>query len=391
MIPFPIKKILHYFMAKLENYIKFILFLWYYINVYGVLPPTYIRNKAGEAMNLLIHKMCCGITWFFKKLGHIIVHVLKKCFNRKEFFTLMFVPHTPLKKVKSVKFPRWIVSSFVLLIMAAVGVLCVFGVSYHTLNQNLDNKKSEYQALQNAKTDQDKQMDEYKTNEQQMKDQMQKLKDLEDKLNELIKSKGEQPQSNNTAAPMLASRSAGYERAQVLLDREIETQTVEDLLNSAANLENDVNTKISELDEAIKKEQERILALRAIPSAFPVSGNISSYFGYRRNPFGSGYEFHDGVDIANSRGTPIKAAGDGTVIFAGWDNGGFGYLVKISHGNGYISFYGHNSKIAVKVGQTVERGQTISYMGSTGRSTGNHCHFEITYYGKLINPFSIKQ
>ena len=102
----------------------------------------------------------------------------------------------------------------------------------------------------------------------------------------------------------------------------------------------------------------------------PVYGTITSRFGYRR----SGY--HKGLDIANSYGTPIHAADNGIVITAGWE-GLFGKLVKIDHQNGYITYYGHNSSIAVSVGEVVQKGDVIAYMGSTGNSTGNHCHFEM--------------
>ena len=111
----------------------------------------------------------------------------------------------------------------------------------------------------------------------------------------------------------------------------------------------------------------------------PVYGTITSRFGYRR----SGY--HKGLDIANSYGTPIHAADNGIVITAGWE-GLFGKLVKIDHQNGYITYYGHNSSIAVSVGEVVQKGDVIAYMGSTGNSTGNHCHFEMYKNGVLQNP-----
>lgn len=111
----------------------------------------------------------------------------------------------------------------------------------------------------------------------------------------------------------------------------------------------------------------------------PVYGTITSRYGYRRSGF------HKGLDIANSTGTPIRAADNGRVITAGWD-GLFGKLVKLDHQNGYVTYYAHNSRIAVKVGQTVEKGEIIAYMGSTGNSTGPHCHFEIHKNGVLQNP-----
>lgn len=138
---------------------------------------------------------------------------------------------------------------------------------------------------------------------------------------------------------------------------------------------------ISEPVKQIKK-----VGTQAPPSGYgtgsfisPVYGTITSRMGYRR----SGY--HKGLDIANSYGTPIRASDNGIVTTAGW-SGLFGKLVIIDHRNGYITYYGHNSSIAVSVGDVVKKGEVIAYMGSTGNSTGNHCHFEMYYNGALVNP-----
>ena len=112
----------------------------------------------------------------------------------------------------------------------------------------------------------------------------------------------------------------------------------------------------------------------------PVSGTITSRFGTRS----SGY--HTGLDIANSVGTTIAAAAEGTVVFSGWDNYGLGYAVKISHGNGVETVYGHCSKLYVKKGEKVASGQAIAAMGSTGNSTGSHLHLEIRVNGERHNP-----
>lgn len=120
---------------------------------------------------------------------------------------------------------------------------------------------------------------------------------------------------------------------------------------------------------------------------WPTSGRISSYFGGRKSPGGIGSTNHKGIDIANRRGTPVYAADGGTVIYAGWMRG-YGYLVQISHGNGVVTYYGHNSSLLVSVGQHVYKGQQIAKMGSTGNSTGNHCHFEIRVNGVAKNPLN---
>ena len=118
---------------------------------------------------------------------------------------------------------------------------------------------------------------------------------------------------------------------------------------------------------------------------WPTSGNITSKYGYR-SIFG-GSSFHGGIDIANSYGTDIVAADGGEVIYAGWQSG-YGYLVQIDHQNGYVTYYGHNSSLKVSVGDKVYKGQHIAEMGSTGRSTGNHCHFEVRLNGERQNPMN---
>ena len=120
---------------------------------------------------------------------------------------------------------------------------------------------------------------------------------------------------------------------------------------------------------------------------WPTSGRITSYFGGRKSPGGIGSTNHKGIDIAVPRGTPIYAADGGTVTYAGWMSG-YGYLVEINHGNGYVTRYGHNSSLTVSVGQHVYKGQQVARAGSTGNSTGNHCHFEVRYNGVAKNPLN---
>ena len=120
---------------------------------------------------------------------------------------------------------------------------------------------------------------------------------------------------------------------------------------------------------------------------WPTSGRISSYFGGRKSPGGIGSPNHKGIDIAVPRGTPIYAADGGTVTYSGWMSG-YGYLVQIDHGNGYVTRYGHNSSLTVNVGQHVYKGQQVARAGSTGNSTGNHCHFEVRYNGVAKNPLN---
>lgn len=120
---------------------------------------------------------------------------------------------------------------------------------------------------------------------------------------------------------------------------------------------------------------------------WPCYGVITSYFGPRRASVAGASTYHEALDIANSYGTAIYAADGGTVTLAGW-YGGLGYCVKIDHGNGFVTTYGHNSSLLVSVGQHVYKGQQIARMGSTGISSGPHCHFAVTRNGTLVDPLN---
>ena len=123
-----------------------------------------------------------------------------------------------------------------------------------------------------------------------------------------------------------------------------------------------------------------------LPTMWAHLGKINNEFGFRRNPFGGrSYEFHAGMDIDGERGDTVIAPANGTVIKAEW-TGGYGNMIEIDHGNGLTTRYGHLSKIEIQVGDPVQRGQLIGLVGSTGRSTGPHLHYELRLNDKSINP-----
>jgi len=126
----------------------------------------------------------------------------------------------------------------------------------------------------------------------------------------------------------------------------------------------------------------------AVPSDKPVKENVefTSGFGVRSDPFHAGAAMHPGIDLAGSYGTPVYATADGTVLRAGWNSGGYGNLVEIDHGRGITTRYGHMSAILVHEGDHVTRGEQVGRMGSTGRSTGNHLHYEVRIDGRAVNP-----
>ena len=120
---------------------------------------------------------------------------------------------------------------------------------------------------------------------------------------------------------------------------------------------------------------------------WPCRGEITSYFGWRTHPIFGTTKYHSGMDIAVDYGTPIMAADSGTVIYSGW-LGGYGYAVMIDHGSGLVTLYAHNQSLNVYEGQYVTKGTCIAYAGSTGYSTGPHCHFEVRLHGEVTEPLN---
>jgi murein DD-endopeptidase MepM/ murein hydrolase activator NlpD len=141
--------------------------------------------------------------------------------------------------------------------------------------------------------------------------------------------------------------------------------------------------------DSVRDGVERRHALAAAtPSIWPVAGWLTSSYGNRRDPFTHEGDFHPGLDISADYGQPVLATGDATVATAGL-NGAYGNMVTLDHGFGIVTKYGHLSRVGVMGGQSVRRGEVIGYVGSTGRSTGSHLHYEIWMNGRLTNPMTL--
>lgn len=148
----------------------------------------------------------------------------------------------------------------------------------------------------------------------------------------------------------------------------------------------DIDPRFERLGLSLARMAVLERALDGIPQVVPASvENITSGFGYRRDPFNGHAAMHAGLDFKGAMGSPIFAAADGRVSFAGWKSG-YGQTIEITHGNGMLTRYAHLSRIGVKIGQPVEAGVTIGGLGSTGRSTGPHLHFEVRINDRAVNP-----
>ena len=175
---------------------------------------------------------------------------------------------------------------------------------------------------------------------------------------------------------------------------DLEEEKIETIKTAKETITKELDAKVKKIEEEAQKKYEATIAVASNTTTkveslngvtltvTPVSGTITSRFGGRESIRSSA---HTGLDIAAPKGTPIKAAAAGTVTFAGY-SGGYGNLVKISHGNGIVTYYGHCSALYVTEGQKVAAGDTIAAVGSTGNSTGNHLHFEVVKNGVELDP-----
>ena len=151
------------------------------------------------------------------------------------------------------------------------------------------------------------------------------------------------------------------------------------------NIQIEAAVQEESFNELVEFLEDKKSLLASTPSVWPVRGWITSGFGRRVSPFTGTYKDHEGLDIATRMGTPIIAPADGRVTYVGVESG-YGKLLVIDHGYGVMTRYGHNSKIFTKVGEEIKRGQKIAAVGSTGRSTGPHVHYEVRVNGVPVNP-----
>ncbi|SEM37823.1 Murein DD-endopeptidase MepM and murein hydrolase activator NlpD, contain LysM domain [Luteibacter sp. UNCMF331Sha3.1] len=156
---------------------------------------------------------------------------------------------------------------------------------------------------------------------------------------------------------------------------------------SIASLSTQFDSQQAQLEALRDMLTDRNIESSLRPTGMPVNGYISSYFGGRPDPFSGHAARHTGIDIAAPKGTPVTAVAEGMVTFAG-QRSGYGDVVEIDHGNGYMTRYAHNSAIVATPGQRVRVGDVIAKAGSTGRSTGSHVHFEVWFHDRVVNPLA---
>lgn len=326
----------------------------------------------------------------------------KKAKRRKnKKFTILFIPHASESKINSLGIPIWLING-----LACFGIVSILIFSYlifsyfslqYTVIENRELKKvNQVQSAEIEKL--------YKATDQAL-EELKKIQQTDEKVRNLI---GIQKEGNKKKETELTSRfqgglgtryvqtfTSGINEEDFFVPqsennlREKEEKGLDKITVIKQNIVNisSLCEEQSEVLNILEKDVKKQLAyLNAMPDRWPLRGKITSPYGWRKNPFNHRkMEFHEGIDIKGNYGTAIRAAGSGTVTFKGWKPG-YGNTVIINHGYGYTSQYAHCSKMMVKIGQKVEKGEIIARVGNTGRSTGPHLDFRIAKNGQWINP-----
>ncbi len=189
-------------------------------------------------------------------------------------------------------------------------------------------------------------------------------------------------------------RQAGYGGTDLYenLNGKSNSELIKKAMQEADMIEKQLVVQSKSFDEVVKLAKNKEKMLAHLPAIQPVENKdltrMASGYGWRIHPILKTRRFHYGMDFTAKTGAPIYATADGIVTHAGWKANGFGKHVVIDHGYGYETLYGHMSKVAVKKGQKVKRGQIIGYVGNTGLSAGPHCHYEVHLNGKRVNPIN---
>jgi murein DD-endopeptidase MepM/ murein hydrolase activator NlpD len=228
--------------------------------------------------------------------------------------------------------------------------------------------------------------DRYREMNETLKDLQKQMKELETRDNNVYRAIFEASPIPDSARAKELEEQIERDKILGMGDRDLLLSIVNTLNNLSSRVKTQ-NTSYNEIDKLVSNKE---LLLSHTPAIQPVSNKdlnrLASGFGHRIDPIYKTVKMHAGLDFAAPQGTPIYATADGTVTTAGNTNNGYGNHVVINHGYGYETLYGHMVRVKSRSGQSVKRGEVIGWVGSTGKSTGPHCHYEVHKNGQKINP-----
>lgn len=298
--------------------------------------------------------------------------------EQKEY-TIKIIPSKG-DNIRSIRLPeKWVKCGIASAVAGALLLVGAFGYSTYT-SYSLRNEAAQIERLQQVNNIQQEQLLQLSKRADSLQNELSQLSQVEMELRQITGM-------DAAAADVPEGNGDGTHNGQGgPYSQELKPENISAVLTDLEKRVAVRKASIQQLKDAMKEQQGQWDYENSInaymPSIWPTSGDVSSPFGLRWG----GSDYHPGIDIANDSGTPIVATADGVVVDAGWNSGGYGNMVDIDHGNGIVTRYAHAQALAVSAGQTVRRGQIIAYMGSTGYSTGPHCHYEVRVNGKAVNP-----
>lgn len=298
----------------------------------------------------------------------------------KKRYTIMIFDESRMGAVKSRKISLNSIK-FVIMLVALYGVFSFIGFFFLT---NLYSERHEMLVFKHENEGLRDKIDGYAAQLEYIERKIAGVDELEYKVRNLAAYA-------NSPVPMPEKQLAiGGKEVDIIQDLSAvserrEKEFFEELNENLITLGLELDKRAASLSELSDFLEEHRLIMSSTPSIWPTKGWISSSFGYRVSPFTGRRVFHSGLDIANKIGTPIQSSAKGVVVFSG-TKAGYGRMVTIDHGFGYVTRYAHCNKLLVREGDTVEKGQIIAEVGNTGRSTGPHLHYEVLVNGVQVNP-----
>ncbi len=300
-----------------------------------------------------------------------------KKFKKKEYFTFMFLPG-PNARVRTLSISKSALKS------AFVSLAVVVALSLYLIYEYNDVKDKvwELQTVREELMQQKAEVQGFALNLLDYKRQMFLLRDLDTKLRRVV-SLGPRHKAQQVLG-IGGPDELGLQNLTALGKKKQE-DALKEMRKELSQLKGAAARQESSLQLLIEYFEDKRSLSASTPSIWPVRGWVTSPFGNRISPFSSILKFHEGIDIATQTGMPVLAPADGLVIKANF-NTGYGNVVEISHGYGVKTSYAHNSRLSVKAGQRVRRGDVIAYVGNSGASTGPHLHYEVRLNGLPVNP-----
>lgn len=294
----------------------------------------------------------------------------------KESYTVMIIP-SPTSKAYRYSFSKQALKIFIGTTSVVACLLLIFIIQYFYMARDMWELKS----LRKETKTQKIQIQTFASNITDLEKQMARLKDLDAKIR-VITDIGPPPQSEQLmgmGGPEEPGMDGVYQDGKM---QAVDLKKMDEDLNHLKSAASAQELSFEELTEAMK---DRRSLWASTPSIWPVRGWLTSGFGNRISPFTGSVTMHNGIDVASRRDTPVHATAGGVVSYEGFDSG-LGKVVKLNHGYGMQTIFGHLAKVNVRIGQKVKRGDVIGSVGNTGLSTGPHVHYEVYVNHVPVNP-----